>query len=633
MPMPFIAKEFTFTNPDGTQVRLRGWGNQHQSVFETLDGFTVVKDPKTGFYQYAKLSPDKSKLLATGSKVGEEDPRRLGLAQHIRIRREAARTKAISAPTASPPRGIQRRWEVRRAQKKAQFSAAPRAVGPLPQPPAQQTVGNYVGLCLLIQFPDVSGTISQQEVADFCNKTGYNTNGNNGSVYDYFLDNSGGKLKYTNVVTAYYTAQQQRSHYTDPTVSFGTRTRELITEALTDLKSQGFDFSQLSSDSGGYVYALNVFYAGPCVNDWSEGLWPHSWNLASPFVAASGKKFNDYQITNMGGELRLATFCHENGHMVCDFPDLYDYGYESYGVGNYCLMGYGGTDEKNPSQIGAYLKHEAGWARTVTPITGVMQATISSQKNDFFIYSKTAAECFLIENRQNQGRDAALPDAGLAIWHVDEAGSNDNHQMTAAQHYECSLEQADGRFDLEHAANTGDSEDLFSAPHAVRFNNTTTPNSKWWDGSASGLDVSQISTSGTSMTFRTGGVATKVVQKTSKRKIKIPDCPAAGVRSKIRLVRSAVLNSVAVGIDITHARPRDLRLTLVAPSQTAVVLFDRFNVGGTKLKKKFDLMTTPALAALNGQSINGDWVLQVADLAAGKVGVLNGWGLALEILP
>lgn len=30
--------------------------------------------------------------------------------------------------------------------------------------------------------------------------------------------------------------------------------------------------------------------------------------------------------------------------MICDYPDLYDYGSGSNGVGNFCLMGGGGAD-------------------------------------------------------------------------------------------------------------------------------------------------------------------------------------------------------------------------------------------------------------------------------------------------
>ncbi len=51
--------------------------------------------------------------------------------------------------------------------------------------------------------------------------------------------------------------------------------------------------------------------------------------------------------------------------------------------------------------------------------------------------------------RHKAARDQALPGSGLAIWHIDELGDNQNEQMTAARHYECSLEQGDGRHDLE----------------------------------------------------------------------------------------------------------------------------------------------------------------------------------------
>ena len=44
---------------------------------------------------------------------------------------------------------------------------------------------------------------------------------------------------------------------------------------------------------------------------------------------AGGKKVYKYQITNIGSSLALGTFCHENGHMLCGFPDIYDYGYDS----------------------------------------------------------------------------------------------------------------------------------------------------------------------------------------------------------------------------------------------------------------------------------------------------------------
>jgi M6 family metalloprotease-like protein len=510
MPVPFAGEEFTFHDPDGAEVRVRGWGDQYAAVFETLDGFTVVQHPDTGYYHIATLSEDKTRLVPTAERAATADTQVLSMPKHLRTTREAVREEALRAHDEP---GVQRRWETRRAQRRARRRESPESESdPEAEPLQPVTVGNYVGLCILIQFPDVTGTISQQEVDNFCNQQGYSNFSNNGSVYDYFLDNSGGVLHYTNIVTAYYTSQQNRAHYTDPQIPVGTRARELIIEALDDLQNQGFDFSPLSADGSGFIYALNVFYAGPVVNNWSEGLWPHSWALASPYVLPGNKRFSDYQITNMGSQLTLRTFCHENGHMICDFPDLYDYGGQSHGVGHFCLMCYGGSNV-NPVQVCGYLKAQAGWAASLTTITPGMSATVSSTSNDFYVHRKSNTEYFIIENRQQAGRDTALPDAGLAIWHADEMGSNQNEQMTSALHYECSLEQADGRFDLEHKANTGDSEDLFSAPTATAFGDSSGPDSRWWDGGASGLDLEQISASGTTMTFNTtgGGMAASIV--------------------------------------------------------------------------------------------------------------------------
>jgi hypothetical protein len=74
--------------------------------------------------------------------------------------------------------------------------------------------------------------------------------------------------------------------------------------------------------------------------------------------------------------------------------------------------------------------------------------------------------------------------------------------MTKKLHYECALEQADGRFDLERRSNQGDSQDLYKAGGADRFADTTTPSSKWWSGKSSGLEIHDIGPSGQIMTFK-----------------------------------------------------------------------------------------------------------------------------------
>ncbi len=503
MSSPFYGEEFTFTQPDGTQFRVRGWGDQHHAVFETLDGFTVIEDPVTGFYQYAEVTDDGEEYRPTGARPGFADPGTLGVESGLRISRPAAKAQAQASP--GLPR-VKSRWEVRRDRAKMTLRTLMAAPGVLPAPPERETVGDYVGLCLLVQFPDVPGTIAQEEVEAFCNQPGYTGFGNQGSVYDYFFDNSAGKLRYTNIVAPYYTAKHPRAYYTNEAIPQPIRTWELTKEALAHLKAQGFDFSGLTSDDEDYVYALNVFYAGYRVNNWAKGLWPHSYHLLMPYQLVPGKRVFDYQITDMGSQLTLATFCHENGHMICDFPDLYDYGYESRGTGVYCLMCAGGKDDKrNPTHINAYLKYRAGWAQTVTKITSGLTATATSGQNDFFIHARNPAEYFIIENRYQAGRDRALTDSGLAIWHVDELGDNSNEDMTPESHYECSLEQADGQYDLEHGGNYGDHKDLFCAGENDRFADSTQPNSKWWDGTSSGLDIHSISQAGQVITFSADG--------------------------------------------------------------------------------------------------------------------------------
>lgn len=637
MSYPFYGEEFTFIQPDGSELKVRGWGDQHYAVFETLDGFTVVKNPATGFYEYADISADAEDYRPTGIAAGAADPSRVGLTPRLRINRFAARAKALDAYQLM---GVKRRCEVRRERQKARLSAALMAHGPVSAPPSRTMTGAYVGLCLLIRFPDVPDAISRQEVEDFCNKPGYQGFGNNGSVYDYFVDNSNDRLHYTNIVTEYYTTRHPRSYYTNPMIPQGQRAREMIIEALDDLKARGFDFSQLSADDEGYVYAVNVFYAGHRVNSWGEGLWPHSWSLAQRYPLSAGRWAFDYQITDMTHELTLATFCHENGHMVCDFPDLYDYGYESQGSGGFCLMAFGGPNKKNPVQIGAYLKYKAGWASQVTDIGNDTQVNLPASDNQFLIRAKNRTEYFLVENRHKAGRDAHLPSSGLAVWHVDELASNNHEDMTHARHYECSLEQADGLYDLEHGLNSGDSRDLFNAANGSEFADATEPSSKWWDGTASQLRLHEVGQPGEVITFKAGltdgnGGGGQVEVVTLHEQVTpdqaIPDNDGVGITSVIHFTDKARVSAIRISVDISHSYRGDLQVTLYAPSGDSVVLHKKGTGGGADhLRAEYDTGSLPELSGLVGQPTDGEWRLHVQDLAWWDTGTLNNWTLEIQ---
>lgn len=633
MASPFISKTFTFTQPDGTRFQVRGWGDQHYAVFETLDGYTVIKNPATGFYEIAQVSGDGTLLEPAPVPRGSLDGARAPVQPGLRINHEAARAQGIAGAL----RMGGRRCDQRRDQYRNLARAARTLRGPLMAPPQRRTVGDFVGLCLLIDFPDEPGTIDRSEVSDFCNQQGYTGFGNNGSVFDYFFDNSTGRCRYSNIVAEYYRAQHPKSYYTDPSISQGVRARQLIVEALTHLTDGGFDFAALTADDQGYVYAMNVYYAGEVVNNWAEGLWPHAWHLGTPFSVAPGKSVFDYQFTDMSHELTLGTFCHENGHMLCDYPDLYDYGSESGGAGAYCLMCVGGNiDEKNPTQISAYLKRLSGWANRVSQIQHNQQITLAAEENQFAMLAKSSGEYFIIENRSRSGRDASLPDEGLAVWHVDEEGSNNNEQMTPAQHYELSLEQADGDFRLESSAyHFGDATDLYGGNN-LRFADDTTPNSKWWDGSASNLEIFDISAPDTAITF-----TARLSQDDSGHRIQsessphraIPDNNAAGITDTIALDQEGTILGASVTLDISHTYRGDLRVTLLTPWAESVVLHQRHQGGSAdNIQTTLDETDVPALANLRGHNTQGEWQLLVQDLAFADEGVLRRWALDFAVL-
>jgi len=86
-------------------------------------------------------------------------------------------------------------------------------------------------------------------------------------------------------------------------------------------------------------------------------------------------------------------------------------------------------------------------------------------------------------------------------------GSNEWQGGSATKHYQCGLLQADGHLDLETNQNMGDEMDLFQETAAVAVSHFTQPSSNLWDGSESGLVISNISAPGETITFLVGAAA------------------------------------------------------------------------------------------------------------------------------
>ena len=515
---PYFGKEFTYYQPNGATIQVRLYGDEFYAVAETLSGHVVIRDKSTGFLCYADLNKDGTDYVSTG-RIIETSP--------------TASLNNLAVTSVLPPTGLRltkNTEDIKHAEGRSQLSSdnkgrthfmlQPEGDNSIilnditPAPPSSATVGNRVGLVLLIEFPDrpQDVTISQAEVDAYCNEPGYTEFGNKGSVRDYFYNQSDGNLTYNCLVTAYYTAENNRDYYTDDAISYGTRARELIKEALDHLKAEGFDFSRVDGNNDGTIDGVNTFYAGTRVNDWSKGLWPHKSGLTWNGAPGGINSYMQYQITDMTASLKLGTFCHENGHMLCDFPDLYVYEStqdpKGRGVGAYSLMcNYGYSTE--PVNIDAYLKYKAGWSDienidSLSHLRGVVRV----DRNHIYRFANpsNSKEYFLIETRQKTGYESStyLRDQGLTVWHIDEDGSNTHPDGT---HYELSLEQADGLFDLEDGDNSGGAGDLFHNGDKDEFADTTSPNAHWWNGNASLFALHSISSVGNPMTFIIGSGA------------------------------------------------------------------------------------------------------------------------------
>ncbi len=537
---PFQDLPVPFTQPDGTPIEVRGTGDEFHAVFETPAGYTVVFDPALKAYCFAKLSSD-GQLVSTGKLVHLANAAALGLPQHLRMSKETARQQGFARRRQwESDTGIRKRWEDLKAARRSATTLT--QDGPQPAPPSSTTTGLKLGLTLLIDFDDDPATVPQAEIVRFCNGDNYSGFGNNGSVKKYYQDNSNGLLTYSNVVTIYIRIPDSlhpKSWYNDTSLDNGQQANLLVRDAVEIMKSLPNyqdeilpTFQNLTVDNNNQVVAFNVFYAGGNGGVWNKGLWPHSWVLkyaGAQELSPGGKSLWRYQITNIGSSLELGTFCHENGHMLCGFPDIYDYDYDSKGgAGIFCLMNSGGHGG-NPTQICAYLKATSGWA-TITEltssssVTGTLTATAGLNFNHFYRFSKPGVptEYFLLECRQDTGRDADLPGSGIAIWHIDELGDHDDQRMVpnnSHQNYEVTLVQADNEWDFERNANSGDSTDFYyngndSAAYRNEFSDTSSPSAQWWDGSPSGIALRAFSAPGATMTFQagTGDGAPQIVQ-------------------------------------------------------------------------------------------------------------------------
>jgi immune inhibitor A len=388
-------------------------------------------------------------------------------------------------------------------------------------PPHQGPSGSINAIALLVQFTDNPSSVGATffDTLVFGNAPG--------TVRDYFSEISYGTLTIVTVnlpsAIGWQTAPQTYAYYVNGQNGFGSypQNAQKLTEDAIALADSVVDFSNYDNDSDNYVDALFIIHAGQGA-EWTGNvnhIWSHKWQTRTPQLVDGVYAYvysMEPEYWSTPGDMTLGVYCHELGH-VFGLPDWYDYGYDSRGVGRWCLMAGGswnGTNGNSPAHVSA----EGRWrldfvsASVISSNTtglAIPQVETNQSNSVFYVWDNGAAnnEYWLLENRQQVGYDSALPGNGLMIWHIDDNKNGNDRQCTNHQncfcplHYEVALEQADGDLDLEFNTNSGDTCDPFpGSTNNTTFNLSSTPNSGSYADCDSDVEVTNISSSGPTMT-------------------------------------------------------------------------------------------------------------------------------------
>lgn len=354
------------------------------------------------------------------------------------------------------------------------------------------------------------------------------------SVREYYADVTRGLVNIQGQVVGPFRMPKKLSEYAHGASGTGAalpNARTLARDAVVAADAS-VNFGLYDNDGNGYVDAFIVVHAGPGaeVTGSSGDIWSHKWTLDGGAMNVDGTKVFAY--LTVPEDSNIGVCCHELGHLLFGFPDLYDTDYTSEGIGNWCLMAGGswGGSGNTPTHPSAWCKANQGWS-SVTNVTtnGVKNiADVKDSGNIYRLWKNGAAssEYFLVENRQKTGFDASLPAGGLLIWHIDDSVAGNTNEA----HYKVALMQADGKRDMELDHNRGDGGDPYpGASNNTTFNNTSTPNSKSYAGANTCVAVTGIGPSGPviSANLRVKCTVTKLAKEAKFDKSLIHDKTAA----------------------------------------------------------------------------------------------------------
>lgn len=253
----------------------------------------------------------------------------------------------------------------------------------------------------------------------------------NGSVHDYFYDQSYGKFDLHFDLHAIRINKEHAVYASTRSDDAGAAL--LIIDLVDSLKNIVTDWAPYDWDDDGYVDQLFVLYAGMGQNDGGDGntIWANQASLTiynhQPITVSSNGQ--DYMIDKYGcfpeygkQSASFGTLCHEYGHCL-KLPDFY---YETYSfLNDWDIMDHGNYN-KNGYCPPCYSAHERmllGWIdiKELTEPTSITDMPALSEEPVAYMIRNDnyPDEYYILENRQKTGWDRSLPGSGLVIFHID----------------------------------------------------------------------------------------------------------------------------------------------------------------------------------------------------------------------
>lgn len=424
--VPAYPHAIVVSQPNGEELTIYLKGDEKINWMESEDGYSLM------------YNEDKFVVYAMRDTRGQMIPSSVK-ASNINERSEAVKSFLNDIPkklrySEEQKQAFLQIYQIEESAHKAQAEDN----GPI-NPASKATVGTAKAICALVQFPDKPFTYTRSDFDMLMNQVGYSKNGQEGSVRDYYYENSYGQLTLEITVAGPYTTTYGHDYYGNEEATYGGRlAKEIAALVFAEISPNDFD-----NDGDGYIDTFHYIFAGQGEESTSNtnDIWSHKWTV-SPVQTYGTKRLNVYSCSPelRGSSGTNMTYIGVISHELCHVfgaPDYYDAngttGGEYLGTGSWDLMADGswngptGKAGSCPAHINMYQKIQFGW---VTPVDLTEPTDVVDMPNSaeypvaYRMSTNRTNEYYVLENRQKTNYDSYVPGSGLLIYHANVLSTN-----------------------------------------------------------------------------------------------------------------------------------------------------------------------------------------------------------------